>query len=101
MKNKQITSAILILCILLTPAFVGAEDKPATDYPGLEPVTEAAVKGIGVIKVGGKVLHRKFGIGVVKSIHLGDDATTVNVVFETRGSKWLVAEYANLMVIND
>jgi len=101
MKITQLAKLISLSCILLVPNSVCAEEESATVLPGLKSVNEATVKDTGTLKVGGKVSHKSFGVGAVKSIHLGDDTTTVNVVFETHGSKWLIAEYANLMVVNE
>lgn len=92
---------ILIMAVTLSfPILIYAEDPSVNGIPGFESVTEAEIKGLGLLKVGGKVSHTKFGIGTVKSISLGN-ATTVNIIFETHGSKWLLAEYANLILLNE
>jgi len=100
MKKIPLTS-LVILFMLLATTNISAEDKPMSEIPGIESVKEANVKEIGLIEVGSKVVHEKLGVGVVKMIQLGDDTTILNVIFETRGSKWLVAEQSNLNVVNE
>ena len=46
--------------------------------------------------LGQRVLHAKFGEGVVLNLEGQGSHTRVQVNFETSGSKWLVLAYANL-----
>jgi len=64
-------------------------------------VTEGYDTGSGVYTLGQRVSHSKFGEGIILNLE-GSGGTTrvqvnfVQVNFEEAGSKWLVAEYANL-----
>jgi DNA helicase-2/ATP-dependent DNA helicase PcrA len=62
-------------------------------------VEEVTVPGLGQLKVGRMVSHRKFGLGSVKYIEPVESGTIVYVVFEREGSKWLVVEFANLSLV--
>ena len=46
--------------------------------------------------LGQRVLHAKFGEGVILNLEGSGDNTRIQVNFEQAGSKWLVAAYANL-----
>ena len=46
--------------------------------------------------LGQRVLHAKFGEGVILNLEGSGDNTRIQVNFEGAGSKWLVAAYANL-----
>jgi hypothetical protein len=63
-------------------------------------VEEAEIEGLGVVKAGQKVLHPKFGPGVIESIFRYDEGTTtVWVTFPTHGPKALLPKYASLKLI--
>jgi hypothetical protein len=63
-------------------------------------VGAVSVKGLGVLKVGSKVSHPKFGIGVVKNLEK-NSTTRGKIEFKDYGSRWLVIEYANLSLVNE
>jgi len=72
--------------------------KPTVSQPlySPRPAASASVNGIGV---GQRVMHAKFGEGVVTNLE-GDGAhARVEVNFEYAGSKWLVMAYANLQPV--
>ena len=48
--------------------------------------------------LGQRVLHAKFGEGVVLNLEGSGPNTRIQVNFEKAGSKWLVAAYANLQI---
>ena len=50
------------------------------------------------LKLGQRVFHQKFGEGVVLNYEGQGRHARVQVNFENTGSKWLVMEYANLVV---
>lgn len=54
----------------------------------------------GGIQVGQRVIHKKFGEGVVLDQEGNGASARVQVKFESSGSKWLVLSYANLNIIN-
>jgi DNA helicase-2/ATP-dependent DNA helicase PcrA len=56
-------------------------------------ITEAETSGF---KLGQRVLHAKFGEGVILNLEGQGDHTRVQVNFERAGTKWLVAAYAPL-----
>ena len=60
----------------------------------------SVTEGCGVDKVafilGQRVSHAKFGDGIILNLESSGGSTRVQVNFEQAGSKWLVAEYANL-----
>lgn len=51
-------------------------------------------------KLGQRVSHKKFGVGVVTDFEGGGDKARINIQFEASGSKWLAINYAKLEVIN-
>ena len=50
------------------------------------------------LKLGQRVFHQKFGEGIVLNYEGQGRHARVQVNFEDTGSKWLVMEYANLIV---
>ncbi|HJX17531.1 MAG TPA: DNA helicase II [Acidiferrobacterales bacterium] len=62
---------------------------------GISPHTGAPGKG-AVMRLGTRVLHAKFGEGVVLGIEGQGEHARVQVNFNGIGSKWLVLAYANL-----
>jgi DNA helicase-2/ATP-dependent DNA helicase PcrA len=51
------------------------------------------------LHLGSRVLHPKFGEGVLISFEGQGASTRVQVNFTTEGSKWLVLQYARLEVL--
>lgn len=74
----------------------------------LQGISQPAVSGVtggtavdqseAEFHLGQRVFHQKFGEGVVLNYEGQGRHARVQVNFETEGSKWLVMEYANLMV---
>jgi len=62
---------------------------------GISPHTGAPGNGVGM-RLGTRVLHAKFGEGVVLGIEGQGEHARVQVNFNGAGSKWLVLAYANL-----
>ena len=56
----------------------------------------ASINGIGV---GQRVMHAKFGEGVVINLEGNGAHARVEVNFEYAGTKWLVMAYANLQPV--
>lgn len=52
----------------------------------------------GTYTLGQRVIHTKFGEGIILNLEGSGGTTRVQVNFEKAGSKWLVAEYANLEI---
>ncbi len=48
--------------------------------------------------LGQRVIHAKFGAGIILKLEGASGTTRIQVNFEEVGSKWLVAEYANLEI---
>jgi DNA helicase-2/ATP-dependent DNA helicase PcrA len=71
---------------------------PAVSQPLYSPgsQTSASVNGISV---GQRVMHAKFGEGVVINIEGSGAHARVEVNFEYAGTKWLVMAYANLQPV--
>jgi hypothetical protein len=64
-------------------------------------VDEAEIEGLGFVKAGQKVLHPKFGRGVIQSSYVyPDGTTTVWVNFGSLGSKALLPKYAALRLLD-
>ena len=59
---------------------------------------EAGTEESDTLKLGQRVFHQKFGEGVVLNYEGQGRHARVQVNFENAGSKWLVMEYANLVV---
>ncbi len=62
----------------------------------VDAIAEVQTQSIHGISVGQRVLHAKFGEGVVTGIEGSGSHARVQVNFEYEGSKWLVMAYANL-----
>ena len=71
---------------------------PSVSQPLYTPKSQAAapVNGIGV---GQRVMHAKFGEGVVINLEGSGAHARVEVNFEYAGTKWLVMAYANLQPV--
>ncbi len=57
---------------------------------------QGAESGKGAYALGQRVSHAKFGEGIILNLEGSGGNTRIQVNFEQAGSKWLVAEYANL-----
>ena len=53
----------------------------------------------GKLALGQRVLHAKFGEGVILNLEGNGSNMRIQVNFEKAGSKWLVASYASLQFI--
>lgn len=72
---------------------------PAAGYAGTYPVQkEKAVREAAPVQLGQRVCHAKFGEGVVLNYEGEGRHARVQINFDDVGSKWLVMEYANLIV---
>ncbi len=67
----------------------------AGSSPGLAAAEETGGNGL---QLGQRVYHQKFGEGVVLNYEGNGRHARVQVNFEAAGAKWLVMEYANLVV---
>ena len=71
--------------------------RPTVSQPLYSPKSDApSVNGIGV---GQRVMHAKFGEGVVINLEGSGAHARVEVNFEYAGTKWLVMAYANLQPV--
>ncbi len=72
-----------------------SKGKSMTDT--IKNIEELVVENVGLVKLGDHVIHPMFGIGKILAIAKFEGNThTINIEFESAGSKWLVPEYANL-----
>jgi DNA helicase-2/ATP-dependent DNA helicase PcrA len=71
---------------------------PAVSQPLYSPGSQASASVNG-ITVGQRVMHAKFGEGVVINIEGSGAHARVEVNFEYAGTKWLVMAYANLQPV--
>lgn len=72
---------------------------PAAGYAGSYPAQkEKAVREAAPVQLGQRVCHAKFGEGVVLNYEGEGRHARVQVNFDDAGSKWLVMEYANLII---
>ena len=72
---------------------------PAAGYAGSYPAQkEKAVREAAPVQLGQRVFHEKFGEGVVLNYEGEGRHARVQVNFDGAGSKWLVMEYANLII---
>ncbi len=72
---------------------------PVTAYAGSYPVQKIkAVRDAAPVQLGQRVCHEKFGEGVVLNYEGEGRHARVQINFDDLGSKWLVMEYANLIV---
>ncbi len=51
------------------------------------------------LQIGQRVHHKKFGTGIVLNYEGHSEHTRIQVKFDTNGTKWLVASYANLEAV--
>ena len=61
-------------------------------------ISRAAVEGTS-LRLGQRVLHQKFGEGIVMNYEGEGSGARVQVNFPGEGSKWLVMAYANLQPV--
>ena len=54
---------------------------------------------LSAFNVGTKVVHKKFGAGVITKIEPEDDDLKVEIEFEKSGMKRLMAKYAGLQIV--
>lgn len=96
MKSKLKSAFLsLVVCMSMNTTY-------ASQIPGIESVQEHEVTGLGTVRVGQELAHAKFGVGKVNEIHLGDAGVTmINITFPSFGSKWLMAEHANLKKVTE
>ena len=74
----------------------GTVVRPAAVYGGQAPIARQAHEVTGTdLKLGQRVLHQKFGEGVIVNYEGEGTGARVQVNFD-EGSKWLVMAYANL-----
>lgn len=73
----------------------GIVSRPATSLESVSTDSDD-----NTLKLGQQVFHQKFGEGIVLNYEGQGRHARVQVNFESAGSKWLVMEYANLMVTN-
>jgi len=60
-------------------------------------VSNVQIEGLGEVTVGEILLHQKFGEGKLKQIQVGDEGVLIlELEFPEHGTKFLVADYANL-----
>jgi len=72
----------------------GVVSSPSSLFDDFDTDTDNSEK----LKLGQRVFHQKFGEGVVLNYEGQGRHVRVQVNFENAGSKWLVMEYANLVV---
>ena len=72
--------------------------RPSVSQPLYSPKSQAAAPVNG-ISVGQRVMHAKFGEGVVINLEGSGAHARVEVNFEYAGTKWLVMAYANLQPV--
>ena len=72
---------------------------PVSSYTGTYPAQkEKAVREAAPVQLGQRVFHEKFGEGIVLNYEGEGRHARVQINFDDLGSKWLVMEYANLIV---
>jgi hypothetical protein len=95
--KSQLKAALFIFA-----ACISAKVLSVGSIPGIDSVQEHEIIGLGLVRVGQELIHEKFGVGKVKEIQLGEEgATIINITFPSLGSKWLIAEYANLKRVSE
>ncbi len=61
-----------------------------------KPSSYKSAENVNGIYIGQRVIHKKFGEGMVTNLEGSGSHARVQVNFESEGSKWLVMAYANL-----
>ena len=74
----------------------GQVSRPLYSQPAPATVQQQTFAGI---RLGQRVVHKKFGEGVVLKFEGDGDHARVQVKFDEMGSKWLVLAYANLQTM--
>lgn len=69
-----------------------------TNYNGYAAPKEKAVQEAMPVQLGQRVCHEKFGEGIVLNYEGEGRHARIQINFDDLGSKWLVMEYANLIV---
>ena len=73
----------------------------SVSYAANSPARFSSVRetSVGGMRLGQRVLHAKFGDGVVLNMEGQGAQARVQVNFDGIGSKWLMMEYANLQPV--
>jgi len=92
----------LKVALFVFTACTSAKVLSAGSIPEIDSVQKHEVIGLGLVRVGQELSHEKFGVGKVKEIQLGEEgAMIINITFPSLGSKWLIAEHANLKRVSE
>ncbi len=78
------------------PLIEEIRSRPQISRPAYRPAASSLDEETGGYRLGQRVLHPKFGEGVVLNAEGQGASARVQVNFEAVGSKWLVLAYANL-----
>lgn len=73
--------------------------RPQINVPGRAGSATAKIREETGFALGQRVLHAKFGEGVILNLEGSGSQTRLQVNFESVGSKWLVAAYAPLQTV--
>jgi len=76
----------------------GSATPVSEQYGSYSAKKEKAVREAAPVQLGQRVFHEKFGEGVVLNYECEGRHARVQINFDGLGSKWLVMEYANLIV---
>ena len=88
--------------LFIFAACISEKDIAASSLLGMNSVQEHEIIGLGTVRVGQEIIHAKFGVGKVEEIQPGEEGITViNITFPSVGSKWLIAEHANLKQVTE
>ncbi|MBB1519894.1 hypothetical protein [Aquipseudomonas guryensis] len=67
----------------------------------MDSVQEHEIIGLATVRIGQELTHAKFGVGKVEEIQPEEGITVINITFPSVGSKWLIAEHANLKQVTE
>ena len=77
----------------------GHRSSHSVSSPQYKPAPVHTDETVNGIYIGQRVMHKKFGEGVVTNLEGSGSHARVQVNFEYEGSKWLVMAYANLLPV--
>jgi len=78
----------------------GAVQRPYGSYGGSDAFGSSAEDDAGGLRMGQRVLHAKFGEGVVLQSEGSGERARIQVNFAQAGAKWLMMGYANLQALD-
>ena len=86
---KRLLCLFFYICVILVFSSMSLASDENID---LNYVDEAFVKGVGSISVGGEIVHKKHGSGIVVFINKFDDMVVAKIKFKDRERPMVISD---------